>query len=107
MSRTFGRQRKAGGRDALEAVLSCIEACWRQVLGRNRVVCDDPGAGVSVMARTLDDLFDYLEGLQHRAALTDLVRHLEELEINCDDVSSFVRFSNRGYTRNLIRGGHW
>jgi len=59
------------------------------------------------MARTLDDLFDCLESLRHRAALTDLVRHLEELELDCDEVSSFVRFSNRGYTRNLVRGGPW
>jgi cysteine dioxygenase len=59
------------------------------------------------MARTLTELFDYLESLRGRATLTDLVAELEALDIDCDEVAPFIRFSNRGYTRNLIRGGNW
>jgi cysteine dioxygenase len=59
------------------------------------------------MARTLTDLFDYLEALRGRAALNDLVSELEGLEIDCEEVAPFIRFSSRGYTRNLIRGGAW
>ena len=59
------------------------------------------------MARTLDGLFAYLDGLRERAPLAELVAHLDELNIDCDDVASFLRFSSRGYTRNLIRDGLW
>ena len=59
------------------------------------------------MARTLDELFAYLDGLRGRAPLAELVAHLDELDIDCDDVASFLRFSSRGYMRNLIRGGQW
>lgn len=59
------------------------------------------------MARTLTELFDYLEGLRGRAALNDLASELEDLDIDCEEVAPFIRFSSRGYTRNLIRGGPW
>lgn len=59
------------------------------------------------MARTLDDLFHYLDGLRGRAPLAELVAHLDEMEVDCDEIASFIRFSNRGYTRNLVRGGAW
>jgi cysteine dioxygenase len=59
------------------------------------------------MARTLTELFDYLEGLRGRAALNDLVSELEALDLDCEEVASFIRFSPRGYTRNLVRGGSW
>jgi cysteine dioxygenase len=59
------------------------------------------------MARTLGQLFEYLDALQGRATLADLASQLEPLDIVCEDVASFIRFSNRGYTRNLVRGGRW
>jgi len=59
------------------------------------------------MARTLAELFAYLDGLRERSPLAELVANLEELEVDCEDVVTFVRFSSRGYTRNLIRGGQW
>jgi cysteine dioxygenase len=59
------------------------------------------------MARTLKELFTYLDGLKTRAPLADLVAELDELDVDCDDVADFVRFSSRGYTRNLLRAGLW
>jgi cysteine dioxygenase len=59
------------------------------------------------MAQTLDGLFQYLDSLRERAPLSELVARLNELDIECEDVASFVRFSHRGYTRNLIKGGPW
>src|SRR5262249_14343263 len=59
------------------------------------------------MGHNLDDLFRYLDDLHARAPLKELIAHMEELEIDCDDVASFIRFSSRGYTRNLVRGGRW
>jgi len=59
------------------------------------------------VARTLDNLFHYLDSLGDRAPLADLLRHLDELEIDCHEVASYIRFSRRGYTRNLVRGGAW
>ena len=57
------------------------------------------------MASNLQKLFDYLDGLQGRAPLPDLVRAVRRAEVTCADVADFVRFSERGYTRNLVRGG--
>ncbi len=59
------------------------------------------------MAETLDELFRYLEALKDRADLGDLVAELKDLDIDCDDVASAIRFSNQGYTRNVIRTGAW
>jgi cysteine dioxygenase len=59
------------------------------------------------MARTLNELFAYLDGLTERAPLAELIAHLKALDIDSEDVAAFLRFSGRGYTRNLIRGGPW
>ena len=59
------------------------------------------------MARTLHALFQYLDGLQARAPLAELTSELAELEIRCEDVAGFIRFSDRNYTRNLVRAGAW
>jgi cysteine dioxygenase len=59
------------------------------------------------MAKTLDELFHYLDGLEDRAPLADLLIELSQLAITCDDVSEFVRFSGRSYARNLVRAGTW
>jgi cysteine dioxygenase len=57
------------------------------------------------MARTLDDLFAYLDGLSEGAALPELVAELGGLRIGLDDVREHVQFSERGYARNLVRKG--
>src|SRR5262249_19233333 len=60
-----------------------------------------------VMAKTLDELFDYLDGLDDRADLADLLIELSQLQTSCVELVEFVRFSNKGYARNLVRTGPW
>jgi cysteine dioxygenase len=59
------------------------------------------------MANTLDELFHYLDQLEARAPVAELTSQLGQLELECDDVADFIRFSERGYTRNLVRTGPW
>jgi cysteine dioxygenase len=59
------------------------------------------------MARNLDELICYLDGLTGRAPLGKLVTELDELDVDCAEVARFIRFSNQGYTRNLVRAGPW
>jgi cysteine dioxygenase len=59
------------------------------------------------MARTLEKLFAYLNGLQGRVPLLELTREMAELELDCAELAEFLRFSDRGYTRNLVRAGTW
>jgi cysteine dioxygenase len=59
------------------------------------------------MARTLDELFAFLDHLDERADLDELTSELEDLEIDCSELSEFMRFSDRGYMRNLVRAGPW
>ena len=59
------------------------------------------------MARTLDDLFRYLDGLRGRAALDRLQAELADLDIGPDDLAAHVRYADRTYRRNLVRGGDW
>jgi cysteine dioxygenase len=59
------------------------------------------------MAKTLDELFHYLDALEDRAPLPDLLIELAPLQVTCDDLSEFVRFSSRAYARNLVRAGPW
>jgi len=59
------------------------------------------------MVKTLRQLIDYLDGLKNRASLQDLVSVLSNLEVRCEDVADFLRFSDKGYMRNLIRSGPW
>jgi cysteine dioxygenase len=59
------------------------------------------------MARTLDELFDYLDSLEDRAALPSLVGELTDLEIDADNLREYVRFSDKAYARNLVRKGPW
>jgi cysteine dioxygenase len=56
---------------------------------------------------TLETLFNYLDGLTGRAPLEELTSRLEQLDIDCDDVADFLRFSSRHYMRNLVRSGEW
>jgi len=59
------------------------------------------------MTEKLQSLFDYLDRLTRRAPLEELTRVVGDLDIDCDDLTSYIRFSERGYTRNLIRAGPW
>src|SRR5947209_19325797 len=59
------------------------------------------------MSRRLDPLFAFLDSLDDRAPLSDLVEALERCEVEFDDLASHVRFSERGYQRIPIRGGPW
>jgi cysteine dioxygenase len=59
------------------------------------------------MARSLDELFRYLDRLTDRACLTDLKAELADLEIDLAEVAQHVRFSERTYRRNLVRGTDW
>ena len=57
------------------------------------------------MALPLNAFFAYLDGFGGRVPLAELTSHLADLEIDCDDVAEFIRFSNKGYARNSLRKG--
>jgi cysteine dioxygenase len=59
------------------------------------------------MADNLETLFRYLDGLQERAPLRELTARLARLEVSCAEVAGAIRFSEQGYTRNLLRAGPW
>src|SRR5436309_14784122 len=59
------------------------------------------------MARTLKALFTYLDRLSGRARLDELTAEMAELDVDCGEVTDFIRFSDRGYTRNLMHAGPW
>src|SRR5438445_3758649 len=59
------------------------------------------------MAQSLSELFDYLDGLDDRASLEELTAQFRRTLVTCADVADSIRFSDRGYTRNLVRAGPW
>jgi cysteine dioxygenase len=59
------------------------------------------------VAQTLGQLFDFLDGLTDRASLQALRTELSELEVSCEDVREYLRFSDQQYARNLVRKGEW
>ncbi len=54
---------------------------------------------------TLVELFDYLDGLEGRAALPALAAQLAQLDMSCADLEEHINFSDRSYARNLVRAG--
>jgi cysteine dioxygenase len=62
---------------------------------------------MTTTAGTLDELFDYLDGLDGRAPLAELVRRISRLDVAFEDVAEFAHFSDRQYTRNLLKAGEW
>src|SRR5262245_32995686 len=66
-----------------------------------------PGLGGAVMTSKLDALIGYLDELSGRADLGELARRLRRLDLARADVAGWVRFSPRGYQRNLVRAGEW
>jgi cysteine dioxygenase len=59
------------------------------------------------LAKTLDELFAYLDGLEERAALPVLVAELADLAMGAKDFQEHIHFSDRQYARNLVRKGPW
>ena len=59
------------------------------------------------MAKSLEQLFEYLDGLEGRAPLEELTDKLREAECSCADVAEHILFTERGYARNLLRAGEW
>jgi cysteine dioxygenase len=59
------------------------------------------------MAKSLDDLFVFLDRLDRRAPLDRLTGLLRELDVDCNDLAEFVLYSDRTYRRNLVRAGPW
>ena len=59
------------------------------------------------MAKNLNELCDYLDGLHERAPLQQLNGELSELQLTCDDVREHIQFSEKQYARNLVRKGEW
>ncbi len=61
----------------------------------------------AVCPDTLAPLVERLDALTHRASVEQLRDWLEGLQIDVEDVSRFVRFGEKNYLRNLVRGGEW
>jgi cysteine dioxygenase len=59
------------------------------------------------VAKTLQDLFDYLDSLEERAPLAQLKQEIGELEIDCSSVRDYIVFSDKAYARNPVRKGPW
>jgi cysteine dioxygenase len=59
------------------------------------------------MGPSLDALIEYLDRLDARATLPELVDVLEDTCVSMDDVRQFLHFSPVRYTRNLVRNGNW
>jgi cysteine dioxygenase len=59
------------------------------------------------MAKNLNDLVAFLDSLQTRASLQQLVAELAELRVECDELGEHVRFSDKQYARNLVCKGPW
>jgi cysteine dioxygenase len=59
------------------------------------------------MAKSLAELFAYLDALTERAPLEALKAELEDLDIDLNDVAEHVKFADKTYRRNPLRGGKW
>jgi cysteine dioxygenase len=59
------------------------------------------------MAATLLPLYRYLDRLRERPPLGELAEQVGRLDVDCGDVAGFIRFSDQGYMRNLVRAGRW
>jgi cysteine dioxygenase len=59
------------------------------------------------MARNLQELISFLEGLEERASLPDLIAELSDLRIDPAEFREHIVFSDKAYARNLVRAGPW
>jgi cysteine dioxygenase len=55
------------------------------------------------MAGTLNSLVDHLDGLRERLWLDEVAALLRRHELSRADLAKWIRFSDRGYQRNLVR----
>jgi cysteine dioxygenase len=55
------------------------------------------------VANDLRAMFEYLDALDCRPGLKGFTEDLTGFDVDLDDVATFVRFSDRGYQRNLVR----
>ena len=55
----------------------------------------------------LAPLTEYLDGLNERASIDSLKHRLTHLDITLKDVSEYVRFGEKNYSRNLVCEGKW
>lgn len=61
----------------------------------------------SLTQSSLGALIDRLDRLSARAPVDLLDRLLSDLVLNWSDVAEFEQYGEKGYRRNLIRGGEW
>jgi len=61
----------------------------------------------TILTDKLTPLIQFLDGLAQRAPIENLEQLLHESAITLEDVAEFARFGEKGYTRNLVRGGEW
>jgi cysteine dioxygenase len=59
------------------------------------------------MTKTLNDLVAFLDSLEQRAPLAQLMAELADLRVDCDELGEHLRFSDQQYARNLVRTGPW
>jgi cysteine dioxygenase len=59
------------------------------------------------MGHSLDALIEFLDRLEARAELPELVDILNDTSVSMQDVHQFLHFSPVRYTRNLVRSGEW
>jgi cysteine dioxygenase len=59
------------------------------------------------MSTTLNAMLSYLDALDGKPSLEELLDELGRFDIGCDDLASFIRFGERSYQRNLVRAGEW
>jgi cysteine dioxygenase len=59
------------------------------------------------MAKNLHELIAFLDRLQARAPLPQLVAEMGELRVLCEELGEHVRFSDQQYARNLVCKGPW
>jgi cysteine dioxygenase len=63
--------------------------------------------GGAIMTQKLAQLVGYLDSLDERAALADLAARVRACDIDLEELLPFVRFSEKTYSRNLVRAGTW
>jgi len=59
------------------------------------------------MSQKLPQLIDYLESLQEGAAFAELTARVAACNFDIEELRPFLRFSERTYSRNLVRAGAW
>jgi cysteine dioxygenase len=55
------------------------------------------------MTESIRAMLAYLDGLAQPPSLTELHQGLSRFDLADDDVAEFIRFSDRQYTRNIVR----